>query len=255
MFFIFSKLLAFVLSPLNWAIGVCLLSVMVRPKALRQSLQYTGLAILLLFGNPFFARQVVRLYETPLVKESQPPLECHTVVVLGGFAVWNEKDARAHFTQSSDRLWQALTMLPSETIHTLVLSGGTADIYQQKPKESVIVAEFLQKLHLPDVGKIWVEDQSRNTYENATFCAKILNPEKTACKIILVTSAYHMPRAKACFEAMGFDVFPYSTDPLTPASKPRWHEELLPSLQSFRAWEILFKEWTGLLAYHLKGYI
>ena len=56
-----------------------------------------------------------------------------------------------------------------------------------------------------DPARIIVEDQSRNTEENARFTAAIVHPEPKQ-RWLLVTSAFHMPRAIGVFEKAGFDV-------------------------------------------------
>jgi uncharacterized SAM-binding protein YcdF (DUF218 family) len=88
-----------------------------------------------------------------------------------------------------------------------------------------------------DLSRIILETKSKNTYENATFCASLVAP-KSHERWLLVTSALHMPRAVASFKNAGFDVDPWQVyDALSEASM------VSPAIH----------EWLGLLAYRLLG--
>lgn len=75
-------------------------------------------------------------------------------------------------------------------------------------------------------NRIIYEDQSKTTAENARFSANSVNLKKND-EWILVTSAYHMPRALACFRAAGFNVTPYPVETESTKEqneKQHWHE-------------------------------
>ena len=76
---------------------------------------------------------------------------------------------------------------------------------------------------------LWLDTDSRNTYENAVNSRALLEP-KGIKKISLVTSASHMPRAVKLFEAQGFEVTPLPTDYLVTESN--WRQLTGGSLQS-----------------------
>ena len=99
--------------------------------------------------------------------------------------------------------------------------------------------------------RITAEEQSRNTIENAVFSHLLANPQPEE-RWILVTSAYHMPRAIAAFRAAGFPIEAYPVDwrtrgpvdALTP----------FPSLgDGLRRTDTAVREWIGLLAYRITG--
>ncbi|MFN2359692.1 MAG: YdcF family protein [Marinobacter sp.] len=69
---------------------------------------------------------------------------------------------------------------------------------------------FITALGVPR-SDILLEEKSRNTTQNADFTADIL-ARRSINRILLVTSALHMPRAVALFEAQGLDVIPAATD-------------------------------------------
>jgi uncharacterized SAM-binding protein YcdF (DUF218 family) len=108
---------------------------------------------------------------------------------------------------------------------------------------------------LEDLGvaaeRITAEEQSRNTIENAVFSRLIARP-KPGERWLLVTSAYHMPRAMAAFRAAGFAVEAYPVDWGTrgPADAMRPFALLSDGLHRT---DIAVHEWVGLLAYRLSG--
>jgi uncharacterized SAM-binding protein YcdF (DUF218 family) len=94
----------------------------------------------------------------------------------------------------------------------------------------------------------WVEDASTNTYENTKFSAEILRGAGVN-KIFLVTSASHMRRSVATFEALGFEVIPAPTNlprPIRPVLG-----DFLPRASSLRYSSQALYEWIGLVWYHL----
>jgi uncharacterized SAM-binding protein YcdF (DUF218 family) len=90
----------------------------------------------------------------------------------------------------------------------------------------------------------WVDDQSRDTAENATRMAGILQGEGIR-RIALVTDASHMPRAAAAFRGAGFEVVPAPTD--FPIVRARPLLEWLPSSHGMATNRSLIREWLGRL--------
>lgn len=93
-----------------------------------------------------------------------------------------------------------------------------------------------------DVTLRWVDDQSRDTAENAVQTAKLLQPEGVR-RIALVTDAAHMPRAAEAFVAAGFEVTPAPTRFVLPRSRPLL--EWLPTTHGLQASREVLHEWLG----------
>ena len=91
-----------------------------------------------------------------------------------------------------------------------------------------------------DPGRLLIENESRNTSENAINAAAMIHPNPDQ-SWILITSARHMPRAVGCFRASGFKVIPYSVDFVSKNGAPATYMNLA------------IKEWLGLIAYRLAG--
>jgi uncharacterized SAM-binding protein YcdF (DUF218 family) len=102
-----------------------------------------------------------------------------------------------------------------------------------------------------DRSRLIIERTSRNTLENAEFSKALADP-KPGERWLLVTSAFHMPRAVGLFRKAGFPVEPYPVD---------WRTGGTSSLLSFDTTatdglsrtDIAVREWIGLIVYRLTG--
>ena len=162
------------------------------------------------------------------------------IIVLGGAAnglargkiVFDERE-------QNDRSGPLAKRYPQARV---VFTGGSGSLIAES-KEATAARELLIKLGV-DPARIIVEEQSSNTEENARFTAAIVRPEPTQ-RWLLVTSAFHMPRAIGVFEKAGFDVVadPVAYRTLGPGNGWQW--DLDPGSE-FRIFETAVHEWIGL---------
>lgn len=139
----------------------------------------------------------------------------------------------------------AVAKLQKRTKLPVIVSGGAP--FSDTP-ESVAAARYLVELGIPK-DRILTEEASQDTFENAAFTLKICR-EKGYKKIILVTSAYHMPRSVYLFRKAGFTgVVPYPYGHLAPASRRRHLRDYLPGDTSDLSRAA--NEYAGLAYYHL----
>jgi uncharacterized SAM-binding protein YcdF (DUF218 family) len=89
------------------------------------------------------------------------------------------------------------------------------------------------------------ETQSRNTCEGARFARELIRPA-TGTRWLLVTSAFHMPRAIACFRTVDWDVLPYPTD--FKRGESLFYFSAMANLQEL---DLALHEWIGLAYYRL----
>jgi uncharacterized SAM-binding protein YcdF (DUF218 family) len=102
-----------------------------------------------------------------------------------------------------------------------------------------------------DPDRVILEERSRSTHENAVYAKELIRPEPGATWI-LITSAYHMPRSIASFDAVGWPVIPYPVDYRTdPRTGLGANFNLLDGLSTVT---LAGKEWAGLLGYRLMGW-
>lgn len=252
MFFILSRLLSVFLSPLIWIIILLFLSLVFKKK-LRRSLFTLAMALLLIFSNGAIFHFVASLWETPQKSVTSLDASCRTVVVLGGMASENRSNGLPRFMQSSDRLWQALWLLQTGVADTMVISGGRGTLFDKQRSEGLLLVDYLEDIKVMD-ERILVEAKSRNTYENAVKTSELFTRRGMSKKIILVTSAFHMPRAARCFKSQGFQVETYPADPLSGVRPLQWNDYVIPSAGTLESWGVLFREWVGFVMYRINGY-
>ncbi len=160
---------------------------------------------------------------------------------------------------AGDRLLAAYRLYKEEVAPVLLLSGGDIgfmDSSSASPAEDM--QQVLVELGVPE-DAIWLDATSQNTYENAVNCARIL-AEHQANRVLLVTSAMHMPRAVMAFEKQGVEVIPYPVDYTVTEQnwQQLWHGDFLsvvlnifPSAGNLSMTTNVFKEVLGLAYYGL----
>lgn len=252
MFYIFSKILSFLLSPVLW-MGIALLW-MLAPRKRRIRLRRTWMAVLFfyLLMNPFLTDEWIRLWEKPM---SHPTQENYAAgIVLGGHMLSCDKmQQRYIFRKHTDRFLQAVLLYHQGVIDKIVISGGPGHPLHPEEREAYFLFNYLRETGIPR-GDVLFEARSRNTYENAVESRKLLEEAGIGAPLLLITSAMHMRRSQAVFAKAGINVEAYVTDKLT--GPRRWDAEylLLPRLDSLIKWRLLLHELIGLNAYRLAGY-
>lgn len=254
MFFYLSKILAFALSPLLWSLTALVLAIILKNEKTKKALSWTAVLLLLFFSNQWLFRLAAGILEEPTTPSTTINENIEIAVIAGGTASWHEPAQRVRFNQSADRLWQGIDLLKQGKVKRLVFTGGTADLKQEKKREASYISAYIRQLGIADSLFI-TEEQSKNTYENALFSMELFEQKGYNKRIILVTSAFHMKRAKGCFEKQGFEVIPYACDPLTNGEPLKIHEFILPSPQVLMDWEVIIKEWIGYFVYKTKGFV
>ena len=132
----------------------------------------------------------------------------------------------------------------------LALIGGEGELFPVGFAESRATTGFVLEEGIP-AARIIIEDRSRSTHENAVFAKELIRPG-TGQNWVLVTSAFHMPRAVAAFRAVDWPVIPYPVDfKVDPRTGLRANFNLLDGLGTST---IAGKEWAGLVGYRLRGW-
>lgn len=131
----------------------------------------------------------------------------------------------------------------------IVYTGGDASLVPTGNDEARYLAPVLDRLGVAR-DRVILESRSRNTVENAVFTKEIVQP-KPGERWLLVTTAWHMPRAVGCFRQAGFAVEAYPVGWTTGVwSMP------MPSFNvsgSLARLDLAVREWIGLIAYRLLG--
>ncbi|MBK8847599.1 MAG: YdcF family protein [Bacteroidetes bacterium] len=140
-----------------------------------------------------------------------------------------------------------------QKIKKLLLTGGSGFVMFKDIKESQLLAKVLVDLNIPD-SCIITENESRNTYENAVNTAKIIKEQFAGKRILIITSAIHIRRTRACFEKANLqaDYFPVDERSGTGIYTP--DKIIIPNSECLDAWGALLHEWVGMIIYKLNGY-
>lgn len=176
--------------------------------------------------------------------------EADAIVVLGGTTRGDTHlGSYADLNAQADRLTYAATLYRAGKAPLVLFSGGSGT--GDRPEASQ-VAPYLQLMGVPERALL-LERASTDTRENALYSARLLEARELD-SILLVTSAFHMPRARALFARAGLEVIPAPTDfqraSGTPAV-PRW----LPTVEDLQRSTIAIRERVGLVYYRLRGWL
>ena len=215
MFFVISKVAWFIVNPGNLflialGLGVWLLWTRWR-RAGRWLVSLAVLAALAMATLPLGTRLYLPL-ENRFPVAGDLPGRIDGIIALGGVVDQFVTVARGQVTLTGavERLTEFAALARRYPDARLVFTGGSGDLVRQGVKEADVLRPFFDVLGL-DVERIVFENQSRNTYENAVATFGLVKP-KPGERWILVTSAFHMPRAVGCFRRVGWPVIPYPVD-------------------------------------------
>ena len=257
MFFILSKILLFLIKPLNWIVGFLLISWIIKNPVWKKRFFVAGMILLLFFTNGFLSNQILKWWEVEPVPIASLGYY-QTGIVLGGVTDTSIKPRdRVYFHKGADRVTHALQLYKKGKIEKILITGGNSELIREEDdiQEADNMIGFYLMAGVPKEDII-VENQARNTHESARYCKQILDSLYPSGKHLVITSAFHQRRAKPCFDEVGLDVDGFSCDFNTGRSNEfNIPGAILPSPGAIGQWEILLKEWAGIVAYKIKGYI
>lgn len=267
MFVFLSKFLPQFVYPLglSWIL-ILLVLWMIRKKAdivWVKRLLWSVIILLFISGNQWVAGSLIKSLEW----QSLPPQELpagSVVVVLGGGTESQQYPRQIPEVGSAgDRVTYALKLYSDGVAEKIILSGGNIDWLGSRTTTGA--QEMYQLLVLMGVPAevMQLQNESRNTYEDALFCAEILRSMGVK-DIILVTSASHMPRSLALFKKQGFNVIAAPAD--FGVTEESWHNlwhptfgeilvHLLPNASDLSATQTALKEYIGIFTYRLRGWL
>jgi uncharacterized SAM-binding protein YcdF (DUF218 family) len=226
------------------------MALVVRKHALRKKLLVFSLGMLLFFSNPLIINQLLKYWEPQSNIDKKKVYD--TGVILSGFMSKDEENGSLNFGEATDRLTEGLILYRTGRIKTIIISGGSGRLIDDT-RESVLAKAFLiNNCGVPD-SVVYIDTVSRNTYENAVESKKLMHAEGLKSATI-ITSAWHMRRAEACFKKLGMDVEIHPTDGLYNIQKFYLTDLIIPDTRNIVKWENLMHEIVGVIIYKLNGY-
>lgn len=269
-----SKFIPPFLYPLGLVCALLLFAlVQLFPRRWRYASLVLALGILLLGSNRIVAYSLTRSLEwrnpPAATGETIPDYDTDVIVVLGG-GTRGQGAPRPipEMNEGGDRLLYAAWLYQQLDARgdppQILVSGGNVAPWTgpNVQTEAQDMAAILNIMGVPS-DAIWLEQQSRNTYENGVESRKIL-ADKQVDRILLITSATHMTRARKVFEAQGFDVIPLPTDYIVTYEDWDFYMRgslavqlfnILPQVDYLSLTTRCLKEYLGLLYYGLRGWV
>ncbi|MBM6596429.1 YdcF family protein [Microvirga pudoricolor] len=174
------------------------------------------------------------------------------VILLGGSVDSSESAALGQLVanESAERVMDTLLLAARYPQARILISGGGGNVFGEGIAEAPIIAAYFKDVKV-EPSRILVEDRSRTTFENAIFSREMVEP-KPGERWLLVTSAWHMPRAVGVFRKAGFEVTPYPVDYRTGGPSEAFKPFAFVS-DGLRRLDVATKEWAGLIGYHYTG--
>ncbi|UTW10370.1 YdcF family protein [Marinobacterium rhizophilum] len=251
LFFLISKTLWLAVQPDNLLVLLLVLTTLggwLRRRWASSLLSMLALAMVALMLMPFG-----NLLLNPLESRFKPemlPASVAGIMVLGGGedADLSARWGQSQFNSAAERLMVLPQLMQRYPDAQVLFSGGSAAVLDSRFRGADVAKAWLDTLP-PRLSSrpVLFERDSRNTWENALFSARLLGgvPQQPW---LLVTSAFHMPRSVGIYRQLGWQVVPYPVDYISTNDffRPQFALNLRDLVVGVR-------EWTGLLIYHLTG--
>jgi uncharacterized SAM-binding protein YcdF (DUF218 family) len=256
MFFVLSKILWFVVAPVN------LLTIILFGGAVLLFTRFmrAGRALVVLALAGFFTLGVLPVGTIMLRaledRFPRPPADMPAptgIIVLGGAVneIVTRQRGSIELTEGADRMTEGVLLARRFPQAKLVFTGGSSAIMGSPFREAHVARDLFIGLGLPP-EQLVLESESRNTYENAIFTRDLVQP-KPGERWLLVTSAFHMPRSIGIFRKANFEVIPYPVDYQTTGSGRDLTRINLDAISGLNRFDRALREYIGLVAYRLSG--
>ena len=260
MFFLLAKVLWFLLQPSTLMIGAVLagtaLSAAAKWRRVGRGLAWGGCLALAVCGLTPLGDALIQPLESRFQRPDLDRLapSIAGIIVLGGGEDGHAMGAPqlAGLNEAAERYTEAVALARRLPAARVVFSGGSGRLLTVGEPEATAAGRLFAALGIAG-DRITLEGKSRNTYENAVLTAQALRPGPGQ-RWLLVTSAWHMPRAVGCFRSAGFAVEPWPVDYRTPhpLNVMRAHSSIPEGLRRI---DFVMREYVGLAAYYLTGRI
>ncbi len=261
MFVFLSKLLPLFVYPLGLSCVLLILALVVRRRRQRW-LVVAVLVLLWLGGNRWVSSLLVRSLEWRYLPSTPLPAAQAIVLLGGGTRPQALPRPLAEVNEAGDRLFYAAWLYREGKAPLVLITGGGIEWRGPRLPETEAMRDLLVFLGVP-AEAILLEPKARNTYENALYTRHILASQGID-RILLVTSALHMPRSVRLFERQGFTVIPAPADFLV--SQADWASltypdprqqliQLFPDAEALYYTTLALKEYIGMLIYGLRGWL
>jgi len=240
------KILPLIFSPFFFILSLIIFGLIIGSK----KTSFVGVVILVICSMPIISSKMIAYLESDY--ELNQPSEIDTanaIVVLSGMvtAIKSKNGLNYEWGGAVDRFFTGINLFNLDKAPTLIFTGGKLPWSIGIPEGEFLREEAI-KLGIPKKD-ILLTENVENTDQEAKAIKKLLSLDDP--KVILVTSAFHMPRAQLVFEAAGISVIPFPVDFLIGTGKITLMS-FIPSASSFAETSFFVREMIGRTYYNLK---
>jgi uncharacterized SAM-binding protein YcdF (DUF218 family) len=255
MFFYLAKTFWFFAQPS----GLLLLLLLVAGALLRAGRDRAGRRLvaasagLLLFGGWLPVSNWLMLPLEQRFSRAAPASEVDGIVVLGGAEearIWGERAGHA-LNEAGERFTETIALARRYPKAKVVFTGGANELFTASKVGADAARAIFADLGLAEGEQLLLERKARDTWENAVL-AKALAQPKAGERWLLVTSAWHMPRAIGAFRKAGFSVEPWPVDYRTASLWDALRPFEAPA-DGLKRFDTALREWIGLAVYRVSG--
>jgi len=217
----------------------------------KKKLIYIAVGVLYLISTPIFSNSFFKLVEGIEYRKPISTIDsADAIVVLSGMLGINEVGDSTYVEWGDpDRFFGGLALFKADKAQKLIFTGGKLPWNNTRKTEGEVLKEYAISNGIPS-DKILVTKDVENTAEEAVAVKELIGYNK---KIILVTSAYHMYRAKKLFEKQGFNVVPCKVDFKVSRNNELVVMDFLPNTGSLEQTETGTREIIGRIFYLVKN--
>ena len=215
----------------------------------RNSLIYFTIALLYMLSTPIFSDAFFKLVERNQYRKSITSIEqADAIVVLSGMLSIHEIDGEEYIDWGDpDRFFGGVELMKAGKAPNLIFTGAKMPWGKSSRTEGAVLTDYSIEYGIsPD--QIFISGPVTNTVDEAIAVKKMT----LGNKIILVTSAFHIPRAQMLFENEGFEVVPYPVDFKSLTADSLTAMDYLPNAQSLSKTELGMRELMGRLFYWMQ---
>jgi uncharacterized SAM-binding protein YcdF (DUF218 family) len=256
MFFYLAKIFWFIVQPsglalITLAAGIAMLG-FGRARAARRLLLW-ALAILFAGGLLPVGNWLVMPLEQRFARADLAGAPIAGIVVLGGAEdarIWTGRHAHA-LNEAAERFTEAVALARRFASARIVFTGGAVEIVSAPKVGADAARAIFADLGLAEGGRLVLEQKARDTWENAVLAKALVRPQPGE-RWLLLTSAWHMPRAMGVFRRAGFRVEAWPVDYRTADAWDALRIFDAPS-DGLKRLDTAVREWVGLVAYRLTG--
>ena len=240
------KILPLIFSPLMLIMVLIIFGAIINSK----KISLIGVIILIVCSLPIVSNKLVAYLESDYQLSKPSNIEpADSIVVLSGMIkTINSKDGLDYeFGEASDRIFAGINLFKEKKAPKLILTRG-----QLPWSVGIPEGEYLKKIAITNgisENNILLTENVENTDQEAKAIKKLLYEDKS--KVILVTSAFHMPRAQKVFKAAGINVLPFPVDFQKGLSKITFMS-FMPSANALGETSFFVREMIGRVYYNLK---